>query len=221
VSASAAVRVEDVVGQLVEIVPGPQTHHRQRVGGDCAGPVGAPGITVGDLADPGYIVGVASSPLGVEVTGGIGQQQVQVGNEDLFQETPGDERPGMAESQIGETGACRPGHPRLEIGMGVEQLALAINAARQDHLASFDLPISGKRVLEAEAGIELHTAFFLDRSCSVPLTERRADNVAEIRRRFPTRKVASAWSISRGLGRAAARLAKSDHADFELTRPAH
>jgi hypothetical protein len=67
--------------------------------------------------------------------------------------------------------------------------ALAINAARQEHLASLDLPLSGKRVLEVGAGIGLHTPFFLDRGCSVLVTEGRTDNVAEMRRRYPDREI--------------------------------
>ena len=71
---------------------------------------------------------MALPPLDVEVTGGLGQQQVQVGDEDPFQETPGDEGPGVAASQVGEAGTCWPGHPGLEVGMGVEQLGGGVPA---------------------------------------------------------------------------------------------
>ena len=64
---------------------------------------------MGDLGDTGDIASVALSPLGVEIAGGFGQQQVQVGDEDLFQETPGDERPDVAAVQIGKAGAVLAG----------------------------------------------------------------------------------------------------------------
>ncbi len=34
----------------------------------------------------------------------------------------------MAASQVGEAGTCWPGHPRLEVGMGVEQLGGGVPA---------------------------------------------------------------------------------------------
>lgn len=64
--------------------------------------------------------------------------------------------------------------------------ALAINQARQDHLSSLGLDIDpDRRVLEVGAGIGLHTQFFLERGCDVVSTDGRADNVGEIRRRWP------------------------------------
>jgi SAM-dependent methyltransferase len=69
--------------------------------------------------------------------------------------------------------------------------ALAINKARMDHLASLDLPIKGKSVLEVGAGIGLLTGFFLDRGCTVLSTDARPENVAEIQRRNPARQVAT------------------------------
>jgi SAM-dependent methyltransferase len=64
--------------------------------------------------------------------------------------------------------------------------ALAINQARQEHLDSLGLPIlQSSRVLEVGAGIGLHTGFFIDKGCDVVSTDGRADNVEEIRRRWP------------------------------------
>ena len=63
--------------------------------------------------------------------------------------------------------------------------ALAINRARQDHLASLNIPLTKKIVLEVGAGIGLHTKFFLDRKCMVTVTDGNADNVEEIKRRLP------------------------------------
>ena len=77
--------------------------------------------------------------------------------------------------------------------------ALAINEARQSHLANLGLDLANKRVLEVGAGIGLHTPFFLERGCEVTVTDGRPENVAEIGRRV--------------LG------AKSALVDLELDRP--
>jgi SAM-dependent methyltransferase len=78
--------------------------------------------------------------------------------------------------------------PRPE-GGGVESFdtaaALEINEARLAHLASLELPIDARSVLEVGAGVGRLTGFFLDRGCSVVVTEAREENVAELRRRRP------------------------------------
>lgn len=66
--------------------------------------------------------------------------------------------------------------------------AVAINQARQEHLASLDLDINNHSVLEVGAGIGLHTQFFLDRGCDVLITDGAAANVEEIHRRLPGRR---------------------------------
>jgi len=63
--------------------------------------------------------------------------------------------------------------------------AHAINRARQAHLASLGLDLRGKSVLEVGAGIGLHTPFFLERGCTMTVTDGRPENVAEIARRLP------------------------------------
>ena len=68
--------------------------------------------------------------------------------------------------------------------------AHSINQARQSHLASLGLDLKGKSVLEVGAGIGLHTPFFLERGCTVTVTDGRAENVAEIARRHPGVKTA-------------------------------
>jgi methyltransferase family protein len=67
--------------------------------------------------------------------------------------------------------------------------ALHINRARLDHLASLGLDIDGKRVIEVGAGIGLLGEFFERRGCRLLATEGRADNLAEIARRFPSREI--------------------------------
>ena len=66
--------------------------------------------------------------------------------------------------------------------------ALRINRARMDHLASLGLDIEGRRVIEVGAGIGLLGAFFESRGCQLLSTEGRSDNLAEIARRFPSRR---------------------------------
>lgn len=58
------------------------------------------------------------------------------------------------------------------------------NARRQEHLATLGLPLHGRTVLEVGAGIGDHTQFFLDRGCTVTVTEPRANNLKVIRQRF-------------------------------------
>lgn len=59
-------------------------------------------------------------------------------------------------------------------------------ARRLEHLASLGLPIAGRTVLELGAGIGDHTHFFLDRGCSVVATDSRPENLAVLKRRYPT-----------------------------------
>jgi 2-polyprenyl-3-methyl-5-hydroxy-6-metoxy-1,4-benzoquinol methylase len=56
---------------------------------------------------------------------------------------------------------------------------------RQEHLATLDLPIAGRSVLEVGAGIGDHTSFFTDRECTVVSTDGRRSNVERITNRFP------------------------------------
>jgi FkbM family methyltransferase len=58
------------------------------------------------------------------------------------------------------------------------------NQRRQEHLASLGLPLADRSVLELGAGIGDHTSFFLDRGCSVCVTEGRPDLVELLRRRY-------------------------------------
>jgi 2-polyprenyl-3-methyl-5-hydroxy-6-metoxy-1,4-benzoquinol methylase len=78
----------------------------------------------------------------------------------------------------------------LPEGGGVESFdtdaALELNEARLAHLASLDLPLDGRTVLEVGAGVGRLTSFFINRGCSVVVTEARSENVAELRRRLPT-----------------------------------
>lgn len=58
------------------------------------------------------------------------------------------------------------------------------NQRRLEHLASLGLDLQGKRVFEVGAGIGDHTSFYLDRNCSLVVTDIRPENLELIRKRF-------------------------------------
>jgi SAM-dependent methyltransferase len=74
-------------------------------------------------------------------------------------------------------------------GGGVESFdtdaANELNVARLAHLASLNLPLDGRSVLEVGPGVGRLTGFFLERGCSVVATEARSENLEELRRRMP------------------------------------
>lgn len=59
------------------------------------------------------------------------------------------------------------------------------NARRLEHLASLLVPTSGKSVLEIGAGIGDHSSYYLDRGCTVTITDSRPENVAYVKKRYP------------------------------------
>lgn len=58
------------------------------------------------------------------------------------------------------------------------------NQRRLEHLASLGLDLFDKRVLEVGAGIGDHTGFYLDRGCSVLVTDARPENLLKLEDRF-------------------------------------
>lgn len=66
---------------------------------------------------------------------------------------------------------------------------IAINKARLEHLASFKLDLAKKSVLEVGAGIGSLTKFFEDLECPILSTDSRPENIAEIAKRWPYRKL--------------------------------
>lgn len=58
------------------------------------------------------------------------------------------------------------------------------NQRRLEHLASLGLDLTDKTVLEVGAGVGDHTSFYLDRGCSVLVTEGRYDNFAQLQLRY-------------------------------------
>lgn len=59
------------------------------------------------------------------------------------------------------------------------------NQRRQEHLASLGLPLADQTVLEVGAGIGDHTSFFIDRGCTVTITEPQEQNLTILRGRYP------------------------------------
>src|SRR5437870_2171853 len=63
------------------------------------------------------------------------------------------------------------------------------NQRRQEHLASLNLDLFDKTVLEVGAGIGDHSSFWVDRSCKLLITEARIENLNLIKERFPDEQV--------------------------------
>jgi SAM-dependent methyltransferase len=63
--------------------------------------------------------------------------------------------------------------------------AVALTRARLEFLATLDLPLEGKRVLDAGCGVGHHTPFYTSRGCQVVGIDGRPENVEEMRRRYP------------------------------------
>jgi 2-polyprenyl-3-methyl-5-hydroxy-6-metoxy-1,4-benzoquinol methylase len=61
----------------------------------------------------------------------------------------------------------------------------SINSRRLEHLAALKLPLFNRSVLEVGAGIGDLSRFFIDRGCTVTLTDGRTQNVEILRKRYP------------------------------------
>lgn len=88
------------------------------------------------------------------------------------------------------TVSARPRYPTdVPPGGGVEDFAkpeaAAINRARLDHLASLDLPLEGRRVLDVGAGPGLLAQSFVERGCQVVCLEGRKENVERMHQLHP------------------------------------
>ena len=65
-----------------------------------------------------------------------------------------------------------------------------ITAARLDHLATLDLPLAGRSVIDVGSGIGRLSEFFVERGCDVLCVDGREDNIAQLRRDYPDRRAA-------------------------------
>lgn len=63
------------------------------------------------------------------------------------------------------------------------------NARRLEHLASLRIPVCGLTVLEVGAGIGDHSSYYIDRGCTVTITEERSDNLRLLKTRYPAQDV--------------------------------
>jgi hypothetical protein len=74
------------------------------------------------------------------------------------------------------------------------------NSARLHHLASLNLPLSDRSVLEPGAGIGDHTLFYLERGCHVTAIEPRPENCAAFRKHLErvTPGASARWQLIQG-----------------------
>ena len=58
------------------------------------------------------------------------------------------------------------------------------NARRLEHLSSLRIPVTGMTVLEVGAGIGDHSHYYIDRDCSITITESRKENIEYLQNRY-------------------------------------
>jgi len=68
-------------------------------------------------------------------------------------------------------------------------LYLQHTARRMEHLASLQIDVRGKTVLDVGAGVGDQSHYYLDRGCSVTLTDAREKNLSYLRDRYPACRV--------------------------------
>ncbi len=76
----------------------------------------------------------------------------------------------------------------------------AITEARLSHLATLDLPVEGRSVLDVGCGIGRLSEFFTARGCDVLCVDGREQNIEELRRLYPDRRAAVVDVETDGLG---------------------
>lgn len=63
------------------------------------------------------------------------------------------------------------------------------NARRLEHLASLSIPVAGLSVLEVGAGIGDLSHYYVDRGCTITITDARAKNFRILKERYPASEV--------------------------------
>lgn len=66
----------------------------------------------------------------------------------------------------------------------------AITEARLSHLASLELPLKGRSVIDVGCGIGRLSEFFVERGCDVLCVDGREENIELLRRAYPDRRAA-------------------------------
>lgn len=83
----------------------------------------------------------------------------------------------------------RPGpHQKVEATFHNDHY-LRLTARTLEHLASLNLPLHGRTVLEVGAGAGDYSSFFIDRACRVTITDVRPELLAYLHHRFPGQEV--------------------------------
>ena len=112
---------EIIIAQLGEGLARGHADQGQGAAGHIPGPVRAPPEPLRYFGDLLHVAGMPGGPLQVKVTGGLGEQQIQVGREVAFDETPGQERPCAGALEVGQPRRGRPPHPGRQLRMGGQQ----------------------------------------------------------------------------------------------------
>ena len=66
----------------------------------------------------------------------------------------------------------------------------AITDARLAHLATLELPLEGRSVIDVGCGIGRLSEFFVERGCDVLCVDGREENISRLRRNYPDRRAA-------------------------------
>ncbi len=168
-------RGEVAVVELAEGLARGQADQGEAAAGDVPGPVRAPPEPLRHFGDLLHVAGMPGGPLQVKVTRGLGQQQIKVGREVAFDETPGQERPGAGALQVGQPRRGRPPHPRRQLRMQGQQPPgavapdpPAVRADRQhrDRVGVGDQQVRRPLAAQGDGGQGAHRAAALARAYS-------------------------------------------------------
>jgi SAM-dependent methyltransferase len=78
-----------------------------------------------------------------------------------------------------------PESPQSDQHVFDDGLAVMINKARLDFVASLEIPYDGKRVLDAGCGVGHHSAFYISRGCRVVGIDGRPENIEMMKELYP------------------------------------
>lgn len=84
----------------------------------------------------------------------------------------------------------RPEPPESDLPLFDQPFYVDITEARLAHLASLELPVEGRSVIDVGAGIGRLSEFFAERGCDVMCVDGRPENVDLLKRNYPDRRAA-------------------------------